>query len=487
MRQPFSRRCPLAARLPAALLLALSLGISTAPFARVASAQGPSTQDNPVQAAPQQETVAALAWPSFRGPNAAGVAETGTLPAQWDVETGTHLRWRTEIPGLAHSSPIVWAQRLFVTTAVAQDVPALRLGDTGRIDMADDQESTSWRVLALDTRNGKILWQREVSRSVPRTKRHVKASQSNSTPATDGEILAVILGSEGLYAFDLDGKQLWHQDLGRLDPGLFGDSSSQWGYASSPIVVDDMVIVQVDRHADSFLAAYDRRSGEPRWKVAREERPIWATPTLYRGSSQGGGRNELIVIGGYYVRGYDPKTGKELWRFHDEAEVKTPTPFVAGDKIVLSGGYRGRPILALRLGGSGDLSVPAEAVAAGQDTNAHLLWRTERGGPYTSTPIVYRGHLYAVTDTGILSVYNLETGQRLNRRRTHDTYSASLVATDGKLYLTGENGTVTVIEAGTELEVLAENDMGEPCMATPAIVHGTLYFRCRSNIYAVGE
>lgn len=422
--------------------------------------------------------VVAQNWPSFRGPHARGVADDQSLPTSWNVESGENLLWRADLPGLAHSSPVVWGERIFVTTAVAKDLPALKLGDSGGIDSAADRTRFTWKALALDARSGRVLWEKELASGVPRAQRHVKASQSNATPATDGKYLVAIVGSEGLYALDLRGNLLWQRDLGVLDPGLFGDETSQWGHASSPILWQDRVFVQVDRHAGSFLAAYELATGKELWKVARDEMPVWATPTLHDGPRG----PELIVVGGNYVRGYRPQDGEELWKFHDHAEVKTPTPFVVDGKIVLAGGYRGRPVYTLKTGGRGDLSVPE-----GEETGGGLVWRSDRGGPYTSTPVAYRGHLYAANDEGILSVYRLDTGERLLRERSEDTYSASPVASDGKIYFTGENGTVTVVEAGPELEILATNDMGEPCMGTPAISGGVLYLRCRDHLFAVSK
>ncbi len=413
-------------------------------------------------------TLAAQDWPSFRGPGARGVADGQNLPVTWNVTTGENVRFHTALPGLGHSSPIVWGERIFLTSAETAELPPLRLGDEGGIDLAADEAEFTWKVLAVDTGSGDVVWCRDVVTAKPRARRHVKSSQANATPATDGEVLAAILGSEGLFVFDLDGKELWRADLGTLDPGLYGDPSSHWGHASSPIVDQGRVIVQVDRHADSFLAAYDAKSGRQLWKVARDERPGWATPTIHRGAEG----SELIVLGSVHARGYDPQTGDERWRFKDEAEVKTTTPFVAGDRLILAGGYRGRPIHALPLGASGDLTERA-------------LWTSERGGPYTSTPVAYRGYVFSVANEGILNVWDLATGERLNRRRTQEHHSASIIASDGRLYLAGEGGEVIVVRASKELEELARNDMGDTLMATPAVSGGSLYVRTRSALFAI--
>ena len=295
---------------------------------------------------------------------------------------GKNVRWKAAIPGLGHSSPVVSKDRVFVTSAVTAEAAKLTLGDAGGIDLADDRAPHSWRLFCLSARDGKVLWEKEVTSGLPRAKRHVKASQANATPATDGRTVVALFGSEGLFAFDFDGRVLWRRDLGVLNPGLLDDATSEWGHASSPVIHGDKVIVQVDRHRDSYLAALDLATGKDVWRVARDERPVWSTPTLVTA----GGRTDLVVIGGHYVRGYDPATGKEVWRFKDEAEVKTPTPFVSDGLLVLAGGYRGRPILALKTGAIGrrvrgrrreERAVPRLADGAGGAVHEHtrrLLW-----------------------------------------------------------------------------------------------------------------
>lgn len=415
-------------------------------------------------------------WPSFRGPAATGVADGQGLPAEWDVKSGRNVRWKAAVPGVGHSSPVVSGERVFLTTAVPAEAPTLVLGDEGGIDLASDKPPISWRLLCLDARDGRTLWQREVAAGEPRAARHVKSSQANPTPVTDGRTVVALLGSGTLAAFDNEGTRRWSVDLGTLNPGLLGDPKSEWGHASSPVIFEDLAIVQVDKHEGSFLAAYDLTSGKPVWRVARDERPVWATPTLHTAS----GRTELVVVGGYHVRGYDPRTGKELWRFKDEAEVKTPTPFASDGLLIFAGGYRGRPLFALRAGAEGDVSVAADA-----NSGPFLAWRTEPGGPYTTTPLAYRELLYAVRDEGILGVHDLKTGALLYRERTGTTHSASPVASDGRVYLAGEDGQLLVLRAGRAFEVLARIDMGETLFATPAISRGTLFVRTRGHVYAI--
>jgi outer membrane protein assembly factor BamB len=416
-------------------------------------------------------------WPSFRGPFASGVADGQDLPAEWDVASSRNVRWKQALPGVGHSSPIVWGDRIYVTTAVAAEAPKLVLGDEGDTEPVDDRGPVSWRLLCLDAKTGEILWDRKAYQGAPRAKRHVKASQANATPATDGKTVVALYGSEGLAAFDREGKPIWRVDLGVLDPGLLDDPKSQWGHASSPVIFEDLAIVQVDRHSGSFLAAYDLATGRPAWKVARAERPVWATPTLHVVD----GKPELVVVGGVHVRGYDPRTGQERWRFKDVAEVKTPTPFVSHGLVIFAGGYRGRPLFAIREGARGDVSVTDDA-----RKGPFLAWRSEPGGPYTTTPVAYGDLLYMVRDEGILGVYEVETGALVYRERTGATHSASPVASDGKIYVPTEEGQIMVLRAGRRFDVIARNEMGETVFATPAIANGTMFVRTHGHLYAIG-
>ncbi len=418
-------------------------------------------------------------WPSFRGPGARGVADGEGLPVEWNVRSGKNVRWKAAVPGLGHSSPVVWGDRLFVTTAVGATSEApLVLGDEGGIGHATDAGTLSWRLYCLSADDGRVLWHAEAFSGAPRAKRHVKSSQANATPVTDGRTIVGLFGSEGAAAFDWNGKVLWRADLGVLNPGLLDDPTSEWGSASSPVLAGDRVFVQVDRHAGSFLAALDLATGRRLWTVARDERPVWATPLLHDTD----GRRELVVVGGHYVRAYDPKDGRELWRFKDEAEVKTPSPFAAEGLLVFAGGYRGRPLYALKPGATGDVSVPEDA-----KSGPFLAWRSEPGGPYTTTPVAYKDRIYTVRDEGIFTALDLRTGKVLYRERTGATHSASPVASDGRVFLAAEGGEVLVLGAGGAFEVLARNDMGEPVFATPAIARGTLYLRTRGHVYAIAS
>jgi outer membrane protein assembly factor BamB len=420
-------------------------------------------------------------WPSFRGPGASGVVG-GKAPQTWDATKGVNIVWKTEIPGLAHSSPVIWGDHVYVTTAVSSDAKAVfRHGLYGDVDPSPDVSKHSWRVYCLDKRTGKIIWERVAHDGVPKTKRHPKSSQASSTPATDGKHLVAFFGSEGLYTYDADGKLLWKQDLGSLNAGWFYDPDYEWGIGSSPIIYKNLVIVQCDIQKNSFVAAYDINDGHRVWLTPREEIPSWGTPTIYEGQP----RPELITHATKFIRAYDPMTGKELWRLSGNSEVTTPTPFVAHNLIFVTNGYRVvQPIYAIRAGGSGDITLKG-----GQESSDFIAWSKKRGGPYMSTPVVYGDYLYVCSMQGIIACYNAKTGERLYQQRLGEggAYTASPVAADGKVYFTSEDGDVFVVKAGPKYELLATNPIGEVCMASPAISDGMIFIRAEHHVFAIGE
>ena len=424
-------------------------------------------------------TTSAQNWPSFRGPNASGIAEGSKPPITWDVEKAQNVLWRTPIPGLSHASPIVWDNYIFVITAISSDSKAgFQAKDRG-IDLANDAVKHTWMIYALDKRNGKVLWNDKPYEGVPRAKRHVKATQANSTPVTDGRYVVALFGSEGLAAYDMKGKLLWKQDLGVLNPGLWDDKDSSWGHSSSPIIYRDLVIVQADGHKQSFIAAFNLKDGKQAWRVERNEITSWTTPTIYQGKD----RTELIANGGRYIRSYDPLTGKELWRFADsDTQVKMQAPLIAHDLIYITGGYPpGRAMYAFRPGAAGDISLKS-----GEEKNAFLAWTSSKGSPYTPTPIIYGDLLYVIADNGVLSAYDAKTGTLIYQQRLPSTFSASPVAADGRLYLASEDGDVFVVKAGRQYELLSRNTMGQPLMATPALSQGMLIVRGENAVYALG-
>jgi outer membrane protein assembly factor BamB len=292
--------------------------------------------------------------------------------------------------------------------------------------------------------------------------------------------VVALFGSEGLDCYDLDGKLIWKKDLGILDPGLWDDPSSSWGHSSSPIIYKDLVIVQADGHKQSFIAAFNLKDGKEAWRVNRGEITSWSTPTI----SSELNRTALIANGGHFIRGYDPLTGKELWRFSDDdTQVKMQAPQIANGLIYVTGGYpAGRRMYVFKPGATGDISLKA-----GQESNDFIAWSTPKGSPYTPTPIIYDGLFYVCADNGVLSAYDAKNGSLVYQQRLPSSFSASPVAADGKLYFSSEDGDVYVVRAGAKYELLATNVMGQPLMATPAISDGVLFLRTRDFVYAVSE
>ena len=422
-------------------------------------------------------------WPQFRGPGASGVVETGVAPVKWDAEKAANMRWKTEIPGLGHSSPVAWGNKIFVTTAISSDPkPETRFGLFGDVAPVKDDPKHTWKVYALDSQTGKILWERIAAEGVPKVKRHPKSTHADSSPATDGKYLVALFGSEGLFCFDLKGKLLWKQDLGVLDSGWFYDPDYQWEHGSSPIIYKNLVIVQADVQKNSFIAAYDLKTGKQIWKTVRDEISSWGTPTVYEGKT----RAELITNGSKAIRGYDPLTGKELWKLTPNSEITTPTPFVAHDLIFVTSGYAPiQPIYAIRPGANGDISLKD-----GKDSNEFIAWSKQRGGPYMPTPVVYGEQLYTCSNQGVFTAYNAKTGERIYQERLGGkggAFTASPVASDNKVYLSSEDGDVFFVKAGPKYELLATNPVGEVMMATPAINSGQLIVRGVHHLFAFGE
>ncbi|HEY2934809.1 MAG TPA: PQQ-binding-like beta-propeller repeat protein [Acidobacteriota bacterium] len=421
-------------------------------------------------------------WPSFRGKQASGVADGQNPPAVWDAGKSLNIRWKTAIPGLAHSSPVVWGERVFVTSAVSSDPNSeFRHGLYGDVKPAGDVSRHSWRVYCLDKKTGKTLWEKTAREGIPKTKRHPKSSFSSATPAVDGKHVVAFFGSEGLYCYNFDGGLLWQQDLGVLDGGWFYDPDYQWGTASSPIIFKDLVIVQCDVQKDSFIAAFDIKNGKQVWRTSREELPSWGTPTVYEGKT----RSELITNATKFVRGYDPATGKELWRLTPNPEITATTPIIAQDLIFIANGYAPiQPIYAIRPGGNGDISLKEN-----QESSQSIAWSKKRGGPYMPTPLAYGDYLYVCGNSGILTCYKLQTGERVYQQRIGQggAYSASPVAADGRIYFASEDGDVHVVKAGPEYQLIATNPVGEVCMATPAISEGMIILRGQHHVFGISE
>lgn len=417
-------------------------------------------------------------WPSFRGPGASGLAPA-PLPRQWDVPAGSGVRWKTPIPGLGHSSPVVWGDRVFVTTAVSAEGGEYPVGLDVGLRHAEDHARYQWLVLALDRATGEVLWQRTVHEGYPRSKRHLKNSFATPTPATDGRYLVAFFGSDGLYGLTVEGELLWRRDLGDLSAGFYGDPTLQWGTASSPVIWRDRVIVQADVDREPFLAAFDLATGETVWRVERHDGRSWGSPTLYTGEP----RDLVVVNSRRAVRAYDPADGSEVWSLPWEMDIVQTSPIAAGGLIysACGKGKSGQPVVAIRPTAEGDLTLPEGATAS-----QHVAWLSHRGGPITPTILVTEGLLYALHDIGVLRVFAADTGELLYQHRIRDAFLASPIAgADGVIYMTGEEGKVYLVAAGREFELLGVNDLGEPTLATPAPAGELLVFRTTHHVIAV--
>jgi outer membrane protein assembly factor BamB len=328
-------------------------------------------------------------WPSFRGTNAAGFSEKQNLPEKWNGKTGENILWRTPIPGLAHSSPVVWGNRIFVTSAVSSKANAtFRPGLYGDGDASDDRSRHRWMIYAIDKKTGKVLWERVAHEGEPIEKRHIKSTYASATPATDGRIVVAWFGSHGVHAYDVDGRFLWKVDLGRVDVGAYDIPTFEWGHASSPIIWNNLVILQCDTQTDSFVMALNADSGEIVWKTERDELPSWGTPTVVLTPSG----PELVTNASNFIRGYDPRTGKELWRLGRSSKITAPTPIYGGGLLVVASG-RGpeRPIFVVRPGARGDLTLPD-----GATSSEAIAWSRTGRGSYMPTPLIYKGILYVL-------------------------------------------------------------------------------------------
>ena len=422
-------------------------------------------------------------WPQFRGISAGGIAEGFSLPTTWDTAKDTNVAWKTPVPGLGLSSPVIWGDEIFISTSISgQKDAGLKVGLYGNVEPVQDDTEHEWRVYALDKNSGKVKWEKSILKAVPKIKRHTKASHANSTLATDGERLIAFFGSEGLYAFDMKGKQLWKKDLGVLDAGWYVARQNQWETGSSPVLHEGVVVVQVDVQENSFLAAFDAKTGAEKWRTPRTDVPTWGTPTIHKV----GGRTHVLVNGYRHAGAYDFETGKEIWKLGRNGDIPVPTPVVSNGLIYITNAHGPMsPVYAIKETATGDITPPE-----GATTSEHVVWSVPKGGGYMCTPLVYRDHTYIVTYQGILSVFDAKTGERKYQQRllenTASAFTSSPVANDGKVYVASEDGQMIVLKAGPVFEKIATNDMGASVLATPAISEGRLFVRTQGMVMAIG-
>ena len=439
-------------RLSLALIAALALGIATT------------------------GSLAAGNWPQWRGPDGSGISTEKNLPAEWN--TNKNIKWKTPIDGRGHSSPIVWENRIFLTTAIEGDVvpgakaPKHMLGDKEFVhpDSIGANKKHTFKVIALDRDSGKVLWQAVAFEGTPYDDRHRKSSYAASTPATDGKMVYAFFGSEGLYAYDFKGKLAWKADLGKI--GTVG-----MGTGTSPILFENLVIVQADEEnaTASYIVAFDKKTGKEVWKTPRKVQVSWSTPLLVKTAR----RAELITSGTESIISYDPATGKELWTHKGVESNAIPSPVANSEMVYLVAGYPAKIAVAIRLGGSGDLT-----------GTPNVPWKYAKGTAYVPSPILYGDYLYLTTDRGILTCIDAKTGEvkyEGGRIPIPATFTASPVAFDGKILLTSEDGDTFIVKAGPKHEVIGTNSVGEPVYASPAIADGRIYIRGEKNIYAIGD
>ncbi len=434
-----------------------------------------------VQPAERKKDPDSSNWPSFRGFNAGGIADGHPLPTVWDSASSRNIRWKTSIPGLGLSSPVIWGNRIFLSSAISEtERSSLKTGLYGDIRSVQDNTSHRWLVYCLDKGSGKILWEKTVCSGVPKVKRHPKSTHANSTLATDGRHVIAFFGSEGLYCLDIDGNLLWKRDLGVLDSAFFVAPAAQWEFGSSPVIYQNSVLIQCDVLNGSFVAALKIKDGSDIWRTTRDDVPTWGTPTIYAD-----GKNAQMITNGFkHIGSYDVRTGKELWQLHGGGDIPVPTPVVGHGMVFITNAHgKTAPIYGIQLNATGDISLKEN-----ETSNQFVAWSALRDGSYMATPLVYGDYLYNCRWNGVLACYEATTGKRIYQERLGNgtsAFTASPVAGDGKIYVSSEDGDICVIKAGPAFEMLSKNSMGEVCMASPAISEGTIYFRTQSHVVAV--
>ncbi|MEM9410606.1 MAG: PQQ-binding-like beta-propeller repeat protein [Planctomycetota bacterium] len=429
--------------------------------------------------------VCSVNWPGFRGTGSRGIADGMSPPTNWSLENGQENKiWQAEVPGLGLSSPTIWGDKIFLTTAIAENQNGqLKIGLYGNVDSVEEDQDYSFNVLCFSKEDGRQLWNKSATKGKPAVKRHAKSSHANPTIATDGKYVVAFFGSEGLYCYSDSGELQWKCDFGFLDSGWFYDPGFQWGFGSSTFIHDGKVIVQCDIQDQSFVAAIDIETGTEIWRTERDEIPSWSSPIVH----QFGDLEMVITHGTKASRGYDLADGKLLWILKEHSEIVVPTPNVSHGLIFVASGYSPiQPIYAIQPAARGDISLQN-----GDSSSDSVRWSVKRGGPYMPSPIIYGDYLYCCSNTGILTCYRAVDGMVVYKKRMKASggglsFTASPVAADGNLFLTAEDGRVLVVKSGPTYELLKVNDLNEPILATPAISKQAIYFRTQNSLIAVG-
>jgi outer membrane protein assembly factor BamB len=420
-------------------------------------------------------TVDAANWPGWRGADGRGVSNETAVPLEWSADS--HIAWKTPIPGRGHSQPIVWGDRVFLTTAIeGETVPGAKAVihmEEGKEFLHPDSVGANrkhvFKVLALDAKSGKLLWEREAWQGTPYDDRHKRGSYASTTPVTDGKHVYVWFGPEGMYAYDFHGKLAWKKSLGGI--ATFG-----MGTGTSPVLYHDLVILQCDEDTGekSFIVALDKRDGREVWRTPRKVQASWSTPVIVSGA----GRDELVTSGSELIVSYDPKTGKELWRTKGVGSNAIPSPVYGHGLVILSAGFPAKKVIAVKLGGSGDV------------TATQVAWTYEKGTAYVPSPILVGDYVYLMSDGGIITCLDARTGEvkyEGGRPPVSARFMASMVAVGETILQTSEAGDVFVVRAGPKHEVIRTNSIDEPISASPAIANGRIYLRGEQHLYAIGS
>jgi outer membrane protein assembly factor BamB len=422
-------------------------------------------------------------WPQFRGARANGLSSV-PAPITWNVASGENIAWEQPIPGLAHASPIIWKDFVYVTTAVRPGSKSeLKIGLYGSGDSYKEKEAHQWRLICMDVRTGRVRWDNLAFECVPSVERHTKATHCNSTPAIDGKHIVAIFGSEGLFCFDMNGRKLWRKELGKMDAGPYDSPTLQWGFASSPIIYDNKIIVQCDVISERYLAAFDIKDGHQLWRTARAEPGgTWCTPNVAITK----GRKQIICNGWKDIGGFDLNTGAELWRLEGGGDIPVPTPVIGGELAYFTSAHgKYRPLRAVRLDSTGDVTPPSV-----ESTNSAVAWCYPRIGSYMQTPLLVGELLFSCDVNGILSCLDARTGKINYSERLgtgNQGFTSSGIAVGQNVYFTGEEGDVFVLPANAQFSVLATNKLGGACLSTPAASRGVLFFRTTEKLIAIGE
>ena len=423
-------------------------------------------------------SAAADNWPQFRGPGSLGIATNRNLPEHWG--TNQNVAWKTSIPGRGWSSPIVWGNRVFITTVsseAAVEEPKKGLyfgGERKEIPKA----AHHWLVLCLDLRSGRELWREEVRSTAPFNQLHVKNSYASETPVTEGRRIYAYFGNVGLFCFDLEGKRLWSTNWPPVK------TRNGWGSAASPVVDEDRVFLINDNEEESYAVALDATTGRQLWRVARDEPSNWATPYVWKNEI----RTELVTAGRNRIRSYDLE-GKLLWELGGMSSIVIPTPFSKFGLLYICSGYVGdkvRPVFAIKPGAQGNISLNP-----GETKNRFIAWSQPAAAPYNPSPLVYGDYFYVLSDFGFLSCHDARTGHEVygkQRIRPGNTsFTASPWAANDKIFALSEDGDTFVFQAGPNYRLLHQNSLDEMCMATPALAGDRLLIRTVTKLYCISE